>query len=76
MIHGKYVKNHGDVDNQQGGEILDNSFDVKKYCWKPCSCCKETVVVFILRTDYRGINYKKMYSYILRIAQPEHLMTL
>ena len=47
-------------------------------------CCKETIVVFILRINYRrvnsrinfrGINYKKIYYYILRIAYREHLMT-
>ena len=49
-------------------------FRREKYFWKPCSCCKETIVVYILRIDHRGIYCKNIYNYIIRIAYPEHLM--
>ena len=52
-IHSKEVINHGDKISKWGVEILENSFDVKKYCWKPYSRCKEIIVVFILRINYR-----------------------
>ena len=84
-INSKEVINHGDVVNQWVGEILKTFFYVKNVCWKPCSCCKETIVVFILRiiivvlilrTDYRCIYSNKIYNHILRIAYSEHFVTL
>ena len=56
--------------NQSGGAIHENSFHMKK------SCCKETIMVFILRINYLGIYCKNIYNYTLRISYPEHLMPL
>ena len=44
-------------------KFLKILFDVKKYCWKPRSCCKETIVVFTLR-----INYHVWYSIYKKLA--------